>query len=455
MILRARMVLPLDRPAIENGAVAARGDEVLAVGRWREVRADFVGEVQDLGESVILPGLVNAHAHLDYTRMAGRLKPPSEFTDWIQGILALKADCGYSDYAESWVNGARMLCRHGTTTVMDIEAVPELLPEVWSAVPLRVVSCLELTGVRSGRDPADIVREAVGHMDRLSVGRCRAGLSPHAPYSAGAELLRLAAAAGRIRGCRLTTHVAESEAEFAMFSAGTGSLYRWLERNGRDMRDCGLGSPVRHLARLGYLSDRLLAVHVNYLGADDAQLLGRHGTHVVHCPRSHVYFGHAPFPFDELRRAGVNVALGTDSLASVLAAVEPTGSMNAPWTSEHQDQGRGETRSCRVQGAVPIELDMFAEMRTFRAAHPAVDPEIVLGLATRNGAAALGWPARAGRLGVGSWADLVVLALAPGSGEVYEAVVEHRGKVAGLMISGRWVSVPSALESGSATQDTW
>ena len=435
MILRARMVLPLDRPPIENGAVAVRGDEVLAVGRWREVRAEFIGEVQDLGERVILPGLVNAHAHLDYTRMAGCLKPPQEFTDWIQGILALKAECGYSDYAESWLDGARMLCRHGTSTVMDIEAVPELLPEVWSAVPLRVVSCLELTGVRSGRDPADIVREAVEHMDRLAAGRCRTGLSPHAPYSTGPELLRLAAAASRDRGCPLTTHLAESEAEFAMFSAGSGSLYRWLERNGRDMRDCGSSSPVRHLARLGYLSDRLLAVHVNYLGPDDARLLSERGTHVVHCPRSHAYFGHAAFPFDELRRAGVNVALGTDSLASVLVPEEPTCSSSRPWDHE------------------PVELDLFAEMRAFRAAHPAVDPEIVLGLATHNGAAALGWAAQAGRLGVGSWADLVVLALAPGLSEVYEAVVEHRGRVAGLMIAGNWVSAPGAVESASAVQE--
>jgi aminodeoxyfutalosine deaminase len=422
MILRARMVLPLDRPAIEDGAVAICGGEVLAVGPWRELRAHFGGGACDLGESVMLPGLINAHAHLDYTGMVGRLKPPREFTDWIQGILALKAECSYTDYAESWIRGARMLCRHGTTTVVDIEAVPELLPEVWSATPLRVISCLELTGVRSGRDPSDIVREAVGHMDRLPAGRCRTGLSPHAPYSTGPELLRLAAAASRDRGCPLTTHVAESEAEFAMFGNGSGSLYRWLERNGRDMRDCGQGSPVRHLAHLGYLSDRLLAVHVNYLDPDDARLLGEHGTSVVHCPRSHIYFRHAAFRFDELRRAGVTVALGTDSLAS-------------------------------IDAEAPVELDLFAEMQAFQRAQPGVDPETVLGLATRNPAAALGWVEQAGRLGRGAWADLVVLALAPRLGEVYEEVVAHRGNVAGIMIAGEWVTMPDAADFRSVTRE--
>jgi len=326
-----------------------------------------------------------------------------------------------------------MLCQHGTTTVVDIEAVPELLPQAWSTTPLRVISCLELTGVRSGRDPADILREAIGHLDKLPVGRCKSGLSPHAPYSTGAELLRLCAAASIHRRCVLTTHVAESEAEFAMFSHAKGSMYRWLARNGRNMGDCGEGSPVRYLARLGYLKARLLAVHVNYLGPEDARILGEHGTSVVHCPRSHAYFGHAPFPFEELRAAGVNVALGTDSLASVRCAGEwegssnpvdharvrtgtrrsaslpdpgePPGSVNLHGGDERMPVGRSvpdrrtgrgdhagavrrDAEPCRIGQVQPkplIELDLFAEMRAFRAVHPEIDPRWVLGMTTRNG----------------------------------------------------------------------
>ncbi len=99
-----------------------------------------------------------------------------------------------------------MLLRTGTTTVGDIEMVPELLPEVWSATPLRVFSFLEMTGVKSRRPPVEIMREALEKIASLPPGRCRAGLSPHAPYSTTPELLRLAAEAARDRNLRVVTH---------------------------------------------------------------------------------------------------------------------------------------------------------------------------------------------------------------------------------------------------------
>ena len=100
-----------------------------------------------------MPGLVNAHCHLDYTDMAGQ-PAPKQFPDWIKGLLARKAAASYADYAQAWLRGAAMLLRTGVTTVGDIEAVPELLPDVWSSTPLRVGSFLEMTCVRSRRDPA-------------------------------------------------------------------------------------------------------------------------------------------------------------------------------------------------------------------------------------------------------------------------------------------------------------
>jgi len=412
LVLRARWVLPMDRPAIEDGAVVVADEEVLAVGRWADLRRGLVGEVTDLGEVVVLPGLVNAHAHLDYTGMAGHLPRPKEFTDWIKGILALKAGWSYTEYAESWVSGANMLLRHGTTTVVDIEAVPELLPEVWSTTPLRVWSCLELTGVRSGRDPERLLSEALARVDRLPVGRSRAGLSPHAPYSTSSRMLELAAGARRERGVILTTHVAESRGEFDMFSGAKGPLYDWLRWNGRDMGDCGGGSPVAHLGRLGYLVPGLIAVHVNYLAEGDELWLARNRVGVVHCPRSHAYFGYDRFPLELLRAAGVELALGTDSLASV-----PCG------------PGRS------------VELDMFSEMRSLLKVRPGMRPGEVLRLATLGGAAVMGLAGRVGCLAEGSWADLVVVEMDRGlAGEgLAEGLVERRGPVQRVMIGGRWV----------------
>src|SRR5690606_19255911 len=103
--------------------------------------------------------LVNAHCHLDYTNMAGMIPAPKNFPDWIKAMLALKAHWSYSEYSQSWLNGAQMLLRTGTTTLADIEAVPELLPDVWNATPLRVVSLLELTNVKSRRPASEIICE--------------------------------------------------------------------------------------------------------------------------------------------------------------------------------------------------------------------------------------------------------------------------------------------------------
>jgi cytosine/adenosine deaminase-related metal-dependent hydrolase len=345
--------------------------------------------------------------------MAGQLPAPRQFPDWIKGMLALKADRSYGDYAADWVNGAGMLLRHGTTTVVDIEAVPKLLPEVWSATPLRVCSCLELTGVRSGRDPKSLVDESVQVIQSLPRGRCWSGLSPHAPYSTRPELLRLSAEISRSRSWVLTTHVAESESEFEMFTLASGPMYDWLQWTGRDMSDCGKCSPVAYLAELGVLSSRLLAAHVNHLAPGDARLLSDGGVTVVHCPRSHAYFGHAPFPYKSLVREGVRVALGTDSLASIRCS------------SDH-----------------PVQLDLFAEMRAFAERHPGVDPSEILAMVTRHGAEALDLSQSLGRLGNGSRADLVVLALQPRRTELQEAILAHHEGVLGVMIEGVWAREP-------------
>jgi cytosine/adenosine deaminase-related metal-dependent hydrolase len=291
-----------------------------------------------------------------------------------------------------------------------------LLPEVWHATPLRVLSLLELTGVRSGREPAALLAEAAARIDSLSAEPNWAGLSPHAPYSTRPELLRRSAAMARERGWRVATHVAESEVEFEMFRDGRGEMYEWLQRNGREMTDCGLGSPVAHLARNDLLGPNLLAIHANYLAPGDAGLLAASGTTVVHCPRSHAFFAHRPFPRRELDAAGVPICLGTDSLATV--------------------------RPVRSQ---PLELDLLAEMRALRAADGGLSCDRIVRMATVEGAQAVGLEGRAGELGEGSWADLIAVPFHGGLDEAWEAVVHHPGEVAASMIRGEWVVPPVRL----------
>ena len=117
MILRARMIWPVARPPVEDGVVCLQGDRITWVGRHAELPASQRGEMLDLGETLLLPGLINAHCHLDYTGMAGQLLPPRRFTDWIKGMVALKSTWSTEDFSKSWQQGAQMLLRTGTTTV--------------------------------------------------------------------------------------------------------------------------------------------------------------------------------------------------------------------------------------------------------------------------------------------------------------------------------------------------
>lgn len=413
MLLRARVVVPVSQPPIDNGAVLVSGRRIRAVGPWRELARTSKQKPLDLGDVALLPGLINAHCHLDYTDMAGQFHSPRRFTDWIKLITAEKGQWSDDDFKTSWLRGAQMLERTGTTTVGDVEALAKLLPGVWESTPLRVLSFLEMTGIRSRRQPRVVLNEALECIAKLKHPRCKAWLSPHAPYSTLPELLKLAARTARRRRWRVTTHVAESDQEFEMFMHGQGHMHDWLKRNDRNNSDCGLGSPVQHMERCHALTPALLAIHANYLAPGDADLLGKHGVQVVHCPRSHAFFRHQAFPFEALTATGVNISIATDSLASV---VQP-----------------------RRQ---KVELNLFEEMRAFARQFPSVSPEAILQMVTLNPARALGYAGKLGELRAGAFADLIALPVGRRSENVFETILHHTGHVAASLINGSWAITP-------------
>ena len=410
ILLRARFVLPICSAPIEDGAVVVAKGRVAAVGGWADLKRQFTGEWSDLGDSILLPGLINAHCHLDYTDMAGLLPPPRSFSNWIKSIVALKAEWSYTEFAQSWLHGAEMLLASGTTTVVDIEAVPELLSEVLGATPLRVIPCLELIALKPETDPAVLVKRSAKQLRALRLKQC--GLSPHAPYTTSRALLRAAAQTARENHWLLTTHVAESIEEHEMFVRGQGALFDWLKSQ-REMSDCPGQSPVRHLARSGALFPGVLLVHANYVDEEDADLMSGAETSVVHCPRSHAYFQHARFPYALLRSRNVPVCLGTDSLATV--------------------------RKPRGQR---VNLDLFAEMRAFANAAPGVSPQQIVRMTTLDSARAIGQAQRLGELSPGAAADLIALPLGARVSDPWATVLEHEGPVFASMINGRWAIAP-------------
>lgn len=417
MLIRARTLVPVGANPIDNGALWIEAGRIQAVGHWPEIERIGRGPVLDLGASIIHPGWVNAHCHLDLTDLAGHITPPRSFADWIKALLGAKGGWSYSEFAASWLRGAQQLIRSGTTTVANIESVPEMLPDVRAGTPLRVWSLLELTGVRRQRDPADLVTHAVELLESLPHTPGGVGLSPHAPYSTPPRLLSLATAAARQHGWLVATHIAESAEEFDMFVHRSGALHDWLAPQ-RSMEDCGLGSPLAHCARHDLLHPDLLVIHANTLTRDDMDLLVRSGASVVHCPQSHDYFQHPRFRFAELRAAGVRVCLGTDSLASV-----------------------------RKLGRKYHRLSMTDELRAFCGEPRGLSPRELIQLATLHGAHALRLHNLAGELRADAWADLAVIPYEGSTPEAEAAVLAHSGDVAGTMIDGNWAWLSQELSN--------
>ena len=405
----------MTEPLIDNGAVVVENGRIQWLGPWRNCPIEYTTKhVTDLGEVVLMPGLINAHCHLDYTNMAGQIPPPKSFPDWVKTILSFKAHWSFSEFAESWLSGARMLINSGTTMVADIESAPELPAETWKATPLRIISHYEITGVKSQRPPDEILADAMDWLDTLPQLEGKEGtISPHALYSTTPELMRKAAKFAHDRSLVISTHLAESEAEFQMFTHRHGLFYDWLKGQ-RNMTDCGHGSPVQLASQYGLLNEKFLAVHVNYLAPGDAELLGNAGASVVHCPRSHDYFEHARFPLEEFKKAGVRVCLGTDSLAS----------------------------SRKERGGNPT-LNLWDEMRLFSKTYPAISPREIFEMVTLVPAAALGKRQDAGALQTKALADCVALSY---SGPVqdkrmYEEVL-HAGSVREVFVGGELVRRP-------------
>jgi cytosine/adenosine deaminase-related metal-dependent hydrolase len=398
MILRAKWVLPMSHPPILNGAVAVARDRVVAVGTADEVTAAHTSAVRDLGDAVLLPGLINSHAHLDYTDFLGQVPFSGSFLDWILRITERKKQVTPEQYRVAIETGLRFMADTGTTTVVNVECFPQLIAGVATG-GLRVIWCPELIDLRETKPATDLVNEAVAV---AGMG----GLSPHALFTASAELYRLSAFAARGRQWLITTHVAESSEEDDMFRRGTGLMYDRYLRSGRDMTDCKHASPVQLLNAYGVLGPNCLAVHANCLTPLDVKLLAETKTSVVHCPMTHRFFGRPTPILDELQEADVNVCLGTDSLASCAT----------------------------LEG-----LSLFAEMQELARIFPRMEPIRILNMVTVNPAKALGQAGRLGQITPGASADLIAVPAEGNAIDPYEVAVFNERTVPFAMVNGKVV----------------
>ncbi len=446
MLLRARHLVPISGPPVEDGAVVVRGEFVEAAGPWADLGSGFTDEeIVDLGDVTLLPGFVNAHCHLDYSTLRHAILPPTSFAEWVGRINALKRTMEPDDYLAAIARGFREFGRWGATTLLNVESFPELMWKM-PPPPLRTWWFYELIDVRRVVPTEEIVAGALLFFQEAGAGTREpgiqgskegsktkvqgagaafsaeggwlggTGLSPHAPYTASPELYRLARDCARHAGMPWTTHLGESRDERAMFVHGQGPLHAFLVGIGRPMNDCGHGrSALGQLTAAGCLGPECIAVHLNDWEEADFALVepggALAGMSVVHCPLSHRYFQHPRFPLERLRALEINLCVGTDSAAS--------------------------------EGS----FSLLDELRAAAAVYPGIEAREWLETITLNPARALGLAGKLGCIRPGAWADLIALPCgdgADGAGKIHAQILSCRQPTVWQMVNGR-VTNPGLL----------
>lgn len=409
--LHARYVVPMGQPPLSNAYVT------IEHGRFRDCstrRPDC--RVQELGQVALLPGLVNAHTHLEFSLLQTPLASPGfPLTDWIRSLLAYRDQRAATvnnnpeqaasglEHTRAISSGVAQCLRNGTTTVGEIATCP--LPCYTHAARKIDLTVLLEVLAPDVTDHEEILAAVRAQFDGLSPGtHLNPGISPHAPYTMPMPVLEQMISLARRRDMTVAMHVAESEEELQLLDTGAGPLRDLLAE--RHVWVPGIiPKGTRPLSYLTALSraPRALIIHGNYLQHDELDFLAdhRHRMTLVYCPRTHAFFDHPGYPLVKALRQSVRVALGTDSRAS-----NP-------------------------------DLNLWKEVRFGAARHPDVAPEAWIRMATSHGALALGRDTVAGSISDGKPANLVAVRLPDSlSQDPMEDLVAAGGPVVGCWYRG-------------------
>jgi cytosine/adenosine deaminase-related metal-dependent hydrolase len=403
-IHRAKYVLAEADLLLQDATVhVSDPGRISRVEPWHGPPTTLEAEIVDWGSAVLIPGLVNAHTHLELTCLHGQITRFASFFDWISQLIERRRQWTLKDYIESTRRGAQMCLSSGTSLVGDVSA-SGVSWEALKPLSLRKVVFEETLSFL----PESANQSLASLQARLKRGRrdklLRIGVSPHAPYSVSPELYRAVAGLAREKELPLATHLAETREELEFLRSGTGpiktflkSVTAWPENWTPPALD-----PVTYLEQSGVLESPVLLIHCNYLDSDSMRKILRSRSSVVYCPRSHSFFGHKDHPVHELLDLGVNVALGTDSLAS------------------------------------NDSLSVLDEMRFLFGSRKDLKAEEIFRMATLNGAAALGFGSTLGRLRRGYWADMTILRLAddPGPKNFVSQILEGAGECEATVVGG-------------------
>src|ERR671916_369157 len=400
-IFAAGLLFPVSPPPSRGGAVLVRGGRIADVGTLDDVvRRNPDSDARYFPRYTIVPGAVNAHAHLGFRR--GDAPEGGTFSGWLAKLIERLPE------KEAWTaeaarNSAREAIGAGTTFMAESSPYGECLPQLAESGLAGTVYA-EFFPHELGT-PEEAVEFIVNKVRSLREGlpeRVDAHLSVHSPYTVDPESSRLAARCTREIGWRLAIHLSESPEEVEFVRDGTGGLSDIFARN--DWGGAGV-SPVRYAQSIELLAPETIAAHLaTGVSEEGIEILARTGVAAAHCPRSNEYLGCGVSPVPRMMERGIRVGMGTDGL----------------WSSPSMNL---------------FEETLFAlELHGF-------DGATGLGLATLEGARALGIEAETGSLEVGKWADLAVIEVLPDGKDLELEVLEAAagGGVTATVVGGNLV----------------
>lgn len=389
----ARLILPMDGPPIEGGILEIEGETISAVFPGHDA------EAVELGNVVILPGLVNAHTHLEFSLLSSPLPAAGGFADWIRTLIACRGNRDKD--LDSIRIGLEALRSAGTSLVGEIATADWTPPAVLADGPTCVVF-RELIGLAAETRVTQLAC-AQDFLQQSASPLTHRGLSPHAPYTVHPDLYHDLITLAAEHRVPLAVHLAETREELQLLATGDGPLRELLEELGA-WQEGVLSRKTRPLDYLEPLTEleHALVIHGNYLGEAEVDWLAAHRqVGVAFCPRTHFHFRHDAHPWPRLLEAGILVCLGTDSLAS-----NP-------------------------------DLSVWNELRFLTRAAPESDPLLLLQMATINGACALGLLDDHGSLTPGSRADALAVSI-PDNGPFSLRQIFLHGNPVGMIRAGHW-----------------
>jgi cytosine/adenosine deaminase-related metal-dependent hydrolase len=398
-IYAASYLYPVASPPVAGGAIAVEGGRIVDIGPLDRLKMEYSAPVTEFPGCVIMPGLVNAHTHLELTHFSSwKLRKgidysPRTYVDWVIQVIKIRRSLTRRELEHSLLEGIRVSLECGTTTIGEIVSDRSLIT-IYGSADISGRLYIEAIGQEPGLN-SELLHDIEKCVASFPAERLKPGLSPHAPHTLSAGFLQELAGLARSHSIPAVIHLSESREEAAFMHDSSGKiadmLYPFADW------ESYLPSPRRttsaaYLEKQGALGPLTSVVHCVHISPDDARILKNCGVTAILCPRSNERLAVGRAPAALLKECGIPLALGTDSLAS------------------------------------NDSLSMWDEMRFLRSEFPGLfTPGEVIEMATLGAAKAIHLDAETGSLEKGKRGDFLVLSPArlPSRDELAEALIEE------------------------------